>query len=103
MSHAIDPIQEYGYTGGMKVTVEIPDPLYRQVKARAAAEGRTVRDVTVELFERWVEAAVPMSADERRAARMAWLEGWRESGRRIDAMPAADPRSVVQIVLEDRR
>ena len=27
----------------MKTTVEIPDPLYRQIKARAALKGQTVR------------------------------------------------------------
>jgi len=44
----------------MKVTLDIPDELYRQVKARSAMEGRPVRSVSVELFESWL--------DPRRAA-----------------------------------
>jgi hypothetical protein len=38
----------------MKATIEIPDELYRKVKAKSALQGRTVRSVTVELFERWL-------------------------------------------------
>ncbi len=34
--------------------MEIPDELYRQVKAKSALEGRPVREVTVELFRRYV-------------------------------------------------
>jgi len=38
----------------MKATVEIPDELYRQVKAKSALEGRPVREVAVELFRGYV-------------------------------------------------
>ena len=38
----------------MKATMEIPDELYRQVKAKSALEGRPVREVAVELFQRYV-------------------------------------------------
>ena len=38
----------------MKATIDIPDELYRQVKAKSALEGRPVREVTVELFRRWL-------------------------------------------------
>ena len=43
----------------MKATLEIPDDLYRRVKARSAMEGRPVRAVAVELFENWVETSAP--------------------------------------------
>lgn len=48
----------------MKATIDVPEDLYRKVKARSALEGRSVRDVTVELFRRWLgeldqEAAQP--------------------------------------------
>jgi len=42
------------FTGTMKATMEIPDALYRQVKAKSALEGRPVREVAVELFRRYV-------------------------------------------------
>jgi len=38
----------------MKVTLEIPDELHRNVKARSALEGRPVRAVAIELFEKWL-------------------------------------------------
>lgn len=39
----------------MKVTIEIPEELYRQVKAKSALEGRPVREVAEELFRRFLE------------------------------------------------
>lgn len=35
----------------------MPEDLYRQVKARSALEGRTVREVTVALFRQWLAGA----------------------------------------------
>lgn len=39
----------------MKATLEIPDELYRMVKARSALEGRSLRSVAIELFRQWVQ------------------------------------------------
>lgn len=39
----------------MKVTIEVPDELYRLVKAKAARLGRSVREVTLELLQKWVD------------------------------------------------
>ncbi len=47
----------------MKATIDIPDDLYRKVKAKSALEGRPVRTVAVELFSRWV--AEPLAPSER--------------------------------------
>ena len=38
----------------MKATFQIPDDLYREVKAETAREGRTVREVAISLFEQWL-------------------------------------------------
>jgi len=38
----------------MKATIDVPDELYRRVKAKTALQGRAVRDLTIELFQRWV-------------------------------------------------
>ena len=38
----------------MKATFQLPDELYREVKATAAMEGRTLRDLTIGLFEQWL-------------------------------------------------
>ena len=39
----------------MKTTIDIPEAIYRKVKAKSALEGRPVRDVAITLFTTWVE------------------------------------------------
>jgi hypothetical protein len=46
----------------MKATIEVPDELYRLVKAKSALEGRAVREVTVELYQRYVGQEEPPAA-----------------------------------------
>jgi hypothetical protein len=49
----------------MKATVEVPDELYRKVKAKSALQGRRVREVAVELFRGWIgEARFPPAAKQ---------------------------------------
>lgn len=45
----------------MKATFQIPDELYREVKAETAREGRTVREVTISLFEQWLRQKKQLS------------------------------------------
>jgi len=45
----------------MKATIDIPDDLYRTVKARSAIEGRSLKSVVVQLFESWVRSENPPS------------------------------------------
>jgi hypothetical protein len=49
----------------MKATIEVPDELYRQVKAKSALQGRPVREVAVELFRGWVGEAKPTPAPKK--------------------------------------
>jgi hypothetical protein len=53
----------------MKATIEIPDELYRQVKAKSALESRTIREVTIELYQIWVKQDAPLP-DERSPEQM---------------------------------
>jgi len=39
----------------MKATIEVPDELYRRVKAKTAMQGRAIREVTVELYQKWLD------------------------------------------------
>ncbi len=86
----------------MKATVDIPDQLYRHVKARAEMQGRAVRDVTIESYERWLSDPANDSVADRAALADAWIERWEAIGREI-AEKAVDPRSSVEILLADRR
>ena len=39
----------------MKATLDIPDDLYKRVKARSAMEGKPIRSVAIELFQIWIQ------------------------------------------------
>lgn len=59
----------------MKATLDIPDELYRRVKARSAMEGRPIRSVAVDLFQKWLQekpepASKPVELD---VEKMPWL------------------------------
>lgn len=54
-SHRLTGIQEYSKHDAMKATIEVPDELYRRVKAKTALQGRAIREVTVELYQRWLD------------------------------------------------
>jgi hypothetical protein len=78
----------------MKATMEIPDELYRQVKAKSALEGRAVREVAEELFLGYVgqvgrphSASVRQGPDGRRGLHGQRLPSWfgvlRKRARRV--------------------
>jgi hypothetical protein len=54
---------------GMKTTVEVPDHLYRRIKAEAALRGRKVRDI-VEEGLRLVLASAPATHRRPNLARL---------------------------------
>lgn len=55
----------------MKATIDVPEDLYRRIKARAALRGRTVRDITIELYRQWLgePERSTLTGDE-------WLRDW---------------------------
>jgi hypothetical protein len=88
----------------MKATVDVPDQLYRRVKARAALDGRSIRDVTVELYERWLAGGVvdPSTDRDPDVRASAWIRDWQALGAET-AERGVDPRSALDILLADRR
>ena len=69
----------------MKATLDIPDDLYRRVKARSALEGRPLRSVAVRLFQNWLDGpAVPEITSTAPALTPAELAAapWLEISRR---------------------
>jgi len=86
----------------MKATIDIPDALYRRVKARAAMDGRAVREVTIELYATWLANEVEASPASPANEVEAWLERWQALGSEI-RNAAVDPRPVSQIILDERR
>lgn len=60
----------------MKATLDIPDELYRRVKSRSAMEGRPIRSVAVELFQKWLEEKPDVEIKSDRSLnveKMPWL------------------------------
>ena len=66
----------------MKTTVEIPDTLYRQLKARAALKGQSIKDFLV-------EAVRAKLADDR--SKSKGKTGW------MAAFGTADPKDVAEV------
>jgi hypothetical protein len=87
----------------MKATIDIPDALYRRVKARAALDGRTIRDVSIELYTTWLGDLGDIDRTQAPSAAMdAWLAEWEALG--ADLRDAAiDPRPTSRIILDERR
>ncbi len=81
----------------MKATIDVPDDLYRRVKAKSALEGRAVREVTIELYRRWL--GQEGGGAERSPSE--WLENWVRLGDELlrDAPDASTAREILE---EDR-
>jgi len=81
----------------VKVTIDVPDELYRRVKARTALQGRAVRDVTIELFRKWVqeseECAQPQTGKSE-----SWVDKLLNH-----AVPAIAPGPTAREILEQGR
>ncbi len=65
----------------MKATLDIPDDLYKRVKARSAMEGKPIRSVAIELFQIWIQTPSDTGVKNESAAlsmedykKYPWLE-----------------------------
>jgi hypothetical protein len=70
----------------MKATIDIPDDLYRRVKAKSALRGQAVREVAVSLFEGWIaetDKATPAPAADAGQSQPAWFGAARKYARRV--------------------
>ncbi len=79
----------------MKTSIDLPDDLYRQVKARSALEGRAVRQVATELLAQWVasdpapERAAGAGESSTKSA-ADWRYQWAALGARVSEAIAPD-------------
>jgi hypothetical protein len=92
-------IQQNGYIVSVKTTIDVPNDLYRKVKAKSALLGKRVRDVTIELYQRWLAEQIPTLS---RQSPEEWLDEWlrlgEESLRETPPSPTA-----TEILTADRR
>ncbi len=68
----------------MKVTLDIPEALYRKVKAKSALLGKPVREITIALYQRWLEEEEAPHPEASLEALRAW---WEEADRRLAQAP----------------
>ncbi len=84
----------------MKTTIDIPDELYRRVKAAAALKGRRIRDVTIELYERWLrQEGSAQPAQE--GSRQEWLDAWIRMGEELCREAPPGP-TATEVLAADR-
>ena len=67
----------------MKVTIDLPDELYRGVKVEAARLDRRVRDIVTEALEAWLTSAE--ESEDRASAESALAEYRRDGGEAADS------------------
>ena len=77
----------------MNATIEIPNDLYRQVKAKSALRACTVREVTISLYRNWLEDSSPVLIEAPPtppAAPPAWFAAAKAHAKRVEHhdMPA---------------
>lgn len=81
----------------MKATIDVPEELYRRVKARAALLGRPIREVTIELYRQWLgdspNTGTPTSAEQ-------WLDEWEALGSSL--LGEVDGPTASEVLAADR-
>lgn len=96
----------------MKATLEIPDELYRRVKAKSALEGRPIREVAVELLRGYVDSPLAIETEDAPSTGSElvdgepvppWFGAFRESARRVGRHDLDEIReSIARGIAEDR-
>lgn len=56
----------------MKTTIEIPDPLFRKAKSKAAERGQTLKELVTEALQEKLAA----SANQARPTEPEWMQGF---------------------------
>ena len=87
----------------MKATIDVPDDLYRRVKAKSALEAQTVREVTVALYRKWVETPTREVADRPRQKDTATPSWFGAAKRYADRVEKHDMRSIRDSIARGRQ
>lgn len=83
----------------MKTTIDIPEEVYRRVKAKSALQGRRVREVTLELYRRWLDEDVRDSTAAESA--MQWLDDFLRLGEAAGRKAPPGP-TATEVLANDR-
>jgi len=93
----------------MRTIIEIPDDLLEPVKSKDKREGCVSSADDERLRQTWLDSAVTFSPDdsewspeERKRYAEEWIAGWKKLVDEFAQMPAADPRTLREILEDDR-
>lgn len=56
----------------MRIEIDIPAELYRRLKSKSALQGKRIREVTIELYRRWLSEGTELAEEDA----AAWLREW---------------------------
>jgi hypothetical protein len=87
----------------MKTTIDIPEPLYKQVKIRAIETGQTLKRLVLISLSRELEVAPPASEGEKSLwDRRKLLPEYKKAMKAGAYRPAPGARDVTDLIAEDR-
>ncbi len=79
----------------MRTTLDLPDPLFRELKARAAREGKKLKDLVTSYIEAGLFGASSLTETPVRPARSKLPVARRATGRVIPAMSNAEMEQIL--------
>ena len=82
----------------MKTTIEIPDPLLRRAKSKAAERGRSLKDFVTEALQEKLASSAGASV----TGEPAWMKGFGKLGRMRKETARIQARIDEAIEAEDR-
>ncbi|GAB4178637.1 MAG: antitoxin VapB41 [Terrimicrobiaceae bacterium] len=80
----------------MKITLDLPTEMVREMKLRAAAEGRKLRDVATEIFRRGLAQAGRADGNARNRVKLPLIE-CKPAGTKAKEMT---PEKVADVLLQ---
>lgn len=86
----------------MKTTLDLPEDLMREVKVRAAREGRKLKELIPELLQKGLDKSDASKPERKKLTGKEWVEKWQELGRQIEAASPNKASGVVDEIREGR-
>jgi|GEM_PF-468991 len=87
----------------VKTTIDIPEPLYKQVKIRAVERNLTLKQIVLDALQRELELSLPSSGVESASWKRRRLLPEFETAMKAGAFrPAPNARDVTHLISEDR-
>ncbi|AWI09728.1 hypothetical protein [Ereboglobus luteus] len=80
----------------MNATLDIPDNLYRRVKAKSALTGKPVRAIAISLFSEWLDEPDSPSSEAAPRPQPAWFGIARPYAEKVASHDMASVRKSIE-------